>query len=753
MGFLTRRRSAYGGASRFVKLVLNGEPAAGLASSAWWGRMARRAVPYAAAIAAVGAVAIALGLVALVLRIPRVETFLLIFVLLIGAIGWRLGRGPAIAATAAATLVSDYYFLPPSGGFGIETRSDLVRLVTGLLAAAAVIQFVHLSRRRQALLRRRKDLLQDVSPRIVQSLDAEEVLNMVAEATLRVIDYQHFRLYRWDESAERLVLVKSVARAESYEHTDWHTVTLSLGEGITGIAAQSRRSFLVPDGSLDSRMVYPAGTARIPESIISVPMVTRDRLFGVLSLARLGARSLSDEDLRLMESIAAQTALALANAEQYAEAEQTIKALATIEALQPTDAGLPDAEVDNRILRGLVDLSQADLATLRVLQADGCYHVAATGGRLWLSDDAPMGPPLTAAQVAWLADPRVTVYVADPESDAGLPDWARRGSQLAGVKASVFLPMRAGQQFVGLVGLHWRRSRWLRPEQLRRLQLVAAQAAIALDTRQALEQQRGRAEALAELERARREFMQIASHELRTPLTVIRGYASLLEEGSLGVMPPAAQHAIRTLMDKSSEMRGQIERMLLLARLEDGAAPQQMTELDLRTVVRDAVERVRPQVDLKQGSLHLELASAPLTILGDPERLATAVDNLLQNAVKFSISPPQIEVTGSREDGRVRLVVKDHGIGIPADARPRLFEKFYRINDPELRNVTGTGIGLYLVRQVVEGHGGRVDVDSQPGQGSTFQVQLPVAAAQPLASPPPSGREQGGVPAARVPGF
>src|SRR5260370_42118100 len=110
-------------------------------------------------------------------------------------------------------------------------------------------------------------------------------------------------------------------------------------------------------------------------------MVTGDRLFGVLSLARQGARSLSDEDLRLIESIAAQTALALANAEQYAEAEQTIKALATIEALQPGDDA--DSEIDARILQGFDDLSQPDLATLRVLQADRRYHVGATGGRLW----------------------------------------------------------------------------------------------------------------------------------------------------------------------------------------------------------------------------------------------------------------------------------------------------------------------------------------------------------------------------------
>jgi K+-sensing histidine kinase KdpD len=720
---------------RFVKLVLGGGAGSTSSDSVYGGSaVIRRTLPYLAALAAVGVVALAMAVTAWVLGIPRIETFLLILVLLVGAIAWRLGRGPAIAATVAIALVADYFFIAPAGGFGFASVSEVVRLVTGILAAAAVIQFVHVSRQRQVLLQRRKDLLQDVSPRIIQSLDAEEVLNTVAEATLRVIDYQHFRLYRWDEASERLILVKSVSRAESYEHTDWHTVTFSLGEGITGIAAQSRRPFLVPDASLDPRMVYPIGTTRIPESIISVPMVTGDRLFGVLSLARLGAGSLSDEDLRLMESIAAQTALALANAEQYAEAEQTIKALATIEALQPTDAGLTDTEVDNRIIQGFVDLSLADLATLRLLQADGRYHVAATGGRQWPESEAPTGAPLTPEQVAWLADPRVTVYVADPEADAKLPEWARRGTQLAGVKASVFLPMHAGRRFVGFVGLYWRRPRWLRPEQLRRLQLVAAQAAIAVDTRQALERERGRADALVELERARREFMQIASHELRTPLTVIRGYASLLEEGSLGEMPPAAQHAIRTLMDKSSEMRGQVERMLLLARLEDGAAAQQMTELDLRNVVTDAVERVRPQVALKQGTVNVDLATTPLTVVGDPERLATAVDNLLQNAVKFSAGPPEIEVTGNRMDGRVRLVVKDHGIGIPTAARGRLFEKFYRVNDPELNNVVGTGIGLYLVRQVVEGHGGRVEVASQPGQGSAFEIDLPFAL-EPAATP------------------
>jgi signal transduction histidine kinase/putative methionine-R-sulfoxide reductase with GAF domain len=689
--------------------------------------MVRRFYPYGVAVVAVAVVAMALGTLAWALSIPRIETFLLIFVLLTGAIAWVYGRGPAVVAAVAVVIAVDYFFIPPNPGFTVGTLSDLIRLVTGVLAAGAVIQFVHISRRGQGLMEKRKDLLQEVSPRIIQSLDAEEILATVTEATLRVIDYQHFRFYRWDESTGRLVLVKSVARAEPYGGIDWHSITLGLGEGITGIVGQTRRSILVRDATEDSRMVYPQGTSPIQESVLSVPMVTQDRLFGVLSLARLGADSLTVEDLRLMESIAAQTALALANAEQYAEAQQTIQALTTIEALQPGAVPLPDGEADQRIVEGLVALSRCDLASLRLVQLDGLYHLRATGGPFRPQHPAVTDEPLSENQVAWLADPRITAYVADSQTDSRLPEWVRRSATGTGMLRSVFLPMRAGQRFLGFIGLHWGRARWLRPEQLSRFQLVAAQAAILVEAREALQRERDRADALIELEKARREFMQIASHELRTPLTVIRGYASLLEEGSLGPMPSAAQHALHTLMAKSTEMRAQVERMLLLARLEDGAAPPQMTRLDLRKLVNDAVERVRPQIELKQGDLRLDLSPAPLTVVGDPERLASAVDNLLQNAVKFSPETPHIEVVGEREDGHVRLLVKDHGIGIPREAQSRLFEKFYRVNDPRLQNVSGTGIGLYLVRQVVEGHGGQVAVESQPGEGTAFRIDLPSA--------------------------
>src|SRR2546423_6793911 len=170
MGFVTRRVPAYEDVRRIVKLVLGGRRGSGSIDSVFSEHRMGRARPYLAAIAAVGVASLGLGGLAWVLGIPRVETYLLICVLLVGVIAWRLGRGPAVAATAAVAVIADYFFIGPAGSFGLRTPSDVVRLITGVLPPAALVQFVSLSRRRQPLLQKRKELLQDVSPRIVQSL-------------------------------------------------------------------------------------------------------------------------------------------------------------------------------------------------------------------------------------------------------------------------------------------------------------------------------------------------------------------------------------------------------------------------------------------------------------------------------------------------------------------------------------------------------------------------------------------------------
>jgi K+-sensing histidine kinase KdpD len=681
---------------------------------------------------AVAALTLVLWLVARALGVERVETYPLIYVLLIGAIAWRYGRGPGLLATLLFLPFANYFFVAPYHQLGVHSVSDAVSLGTAGVAALAVVQVLHLNRSLTGALEARGAdqssrlaLLQEIGPEIVQHLDPEQIVRAVAEQTRRVIDYHHFRLYRWSEATQRLVLLGSVAREPPYTNVNWQQAApeVPLGHGLTGLAASSRQAVLVPDASQDPRVVYVAGARPIPESVLSVPMLTAGRLFGVLALARRGVDSLTTEDQRLMEAIAAQTALALANAEQYALAERTIQALAAMEELGETETARPEHDLHARIAQRLGELAQAELTSMRARSGDGRYHLVAP---LETEVDPGIYAALRPEEVGWLADTRVPYRVVSSQTEPSLPAWAREAAMRAGIQTSVFVPLRAGNQMLAFVGLHWRSVHHIALEQLQRLQFVAAQGAIALKTRRALEDERKHARQLADLDRVRREFIQIASHELRTPLSVIRGYASLLQDGSLGELPDPAVAGVQRLDQKAGEMSAQVERMLSLARLEEGRATYRKTVADLQPLVRSAVVRVEPQVELRHGTVAVDLPTDPLPVSVDAHWMGMALDNLLQNAVKFTVDPPRIEVSARQTDRVAELVIRDHGLGIPTAAMPRLFEKFYRVEDAALRNVSGTGIGLYLARQVVEAHGGTIVVDSRAGMGTAFTIRLPL---------------------------
>jgi K+-sensing histidine kinase KdpD len=691
------------------------------------------------------AVVVLTGVLVLLGSAVGVQVYALVYVLLVGLLAWRYGRGPALLAASLAVVFSGIAFVAPP--FNLSNARDMVQLVLLLVASLAVIQVIHLERASRTLLEAREAslgtrlrLLEEVSRRIVQNLNADEIVRTVAEQTLRVIDYNHFRFYRYDEVADHLVLAKTVARSAPYNKFDWENLAVPMGTGITGIAAKTRTPILVADASRDPRMFYPPGAERLVESVMAVPIVAGERLFGVLSLARLGAESLTAEDRSLVETISAQTALALANAEQYTAAEDTIAALSAIEALETPAGDGAGGDLHQRIVTTLIGLSRADAGGLRLRDArDHRYHMVGSGPPE-SGVRPPRQQPLDEGEARWLSESRAPYHVLNPQTDPRLPRWAREGAEAAAVQTSVFLPLRSQNDLLGWAVLHWKRQVHLEPEALRRLKLVAAQAAITLQSAQTIQEERTRAGALAQLERMRREFMQIASHELRTPLSVIRGYASLLNDGSLGPVTTQAERALGILSEKATEMGAQVERMLFLARLEDNQATYAIDELDLVALVEEAIARVRAQVDLRAGTIEAVLPSGRVLIRGDAERLGMALDNLLENAAKFSIDSPHIEVRLTTSDGDAELVVQDNGIGIPQQAIPHLFEKFYRVDDPQLR-VGGTGIGLYLVRQVVDAHRGRISVESQPQRGTAFHITLPLAGRSQSAGSGPRSQE------------
>ena len=244
--------------------------------------------------------------------------------------------------------------------------------------------------------------------------------------------------------------------------------------------------------------------------------------------------------------------------------------------------------------------------------------------------------------------------------------------------------------------------------------------------RREAEKLREHAQRLAELERAKSQFLNVASHELRGPLAVVRGYLSMLADGSFGDLTPGAQQVMPVLVAKGEEMNRLVEQMVESARLEEGQVHLARAAYDLRDIVRESAERLRVILQTAH-TLVLDLPQEPVMVLVDRERVATVLSNLMGNAVKYSPHGGEVRCRLISARSWATVEVEDHGVGVAEADMAKLFTRFGRIVTEETTNVQGTGLGLFLSRELARMHGGDITVVSEPGVGSIFSLSLPIA--------------------------
>ncbi len=236
-------------------------------------------------------------------------------------------------------------------------------------------------------------------------------------------------------------------------------------------------------------------------------------------------------------------------------------------------------------------------------------------------------------------------------------------------------------------------------------------------------------ERLKELDRQKTEFVSIASHQLRSPLTAIKGYSSLLLEGSMGKLTKAAEESIQKIFESSKYMALSIEDFLSVSRIELGTVKYDRKEFDFAKMVKDVTDSLQPAAAEKGLSLRFEgTCDGTCAVKGDIGKLRQVLLNLIDNSMKYT-PKGSITVTAhvDRKKGIAHVEVEDTGVGITPETLPKLFRKFSRAANANEVNVMGTGLGLFVARQFVEAHGGRVWAESEgQGKGSTFVVEIPL---------------------------
>jgi signal transduction histidine kinase len=230
---------------------------------------------------------------------------------------------------------------------------------------------------------------------------------------------------------------------------------------------------------------------------------------------------------------------------------------------------------------------------------------------------------------------------------------------------------------------------------------------------------------LAEL---RTQFVSSVSHELKTPLTAIRMFAESLRMGR-PADPVAKAEYLDTIINESERLTRLLNNVLDFSKLERGTTQYQRTSVPLQDVLAAAARAVQYPLAQQGFELKTEIDESVQTVQADADAMHQAVLNLLSNAMKFSGSSRAIQMNLRAEKGDAVIEVRDSGVGIPVKEQRRIFEKFYRVSSPLVQQIPGTGLGLTLVEHVAAAHGGRVEVESAPGQGSTFRLRVPLESA------------------------
>lgn len=232
---------------------------------------------------------------------------------------------------------------------------------------------------------------------------------------------------------------------------------------------------------------------------------------------------------------------------------------------------------------------------------------------------------------------------------------------------------------------------------------------------------------LRQADRLKTEFLASVSHELRTPLTSIRSFAEILGRYE-DQDPEERRRYVSIITAETDRLSHLINDLLDLTKIEAGRADWSMRLLDVAPILSASVELVRPLANERGLDLEIKVGGPLESVLGDADRLKQVFTNLLSNAVKFTDRGGRVEISASRSEGAdaFEISVVDTGIGIPEDQLELIFDKFVQIKHPR-RSAGGTGLGLPIVREIVDAHGGKVGVRSRPGAGSTFVVMLPVA--------------------------
>jgi signal transduction histidine kinase len=563
--------------------------------------------------------------------------------------------------------------------------------------------------------------LYEVGSRLSTTLDLGELLNLVMDATIQLTGAGRGFLVLVDQASGRL----QTAAARNVDQKTISGDSMEISRGIVRQVLKTGVPVLTDNAQKDERFAEHKSVISYQlRAIMCVPLRARSQIFGAAYVDnRLFSNVFSQDDLDLLAAFAGQAAVAIENARLFRQTDRALsRRVEELTLFQRIDQELNHSLELNRVLalalEWAVKIAGADGGSIGLLEHEAEDEAQS---QQFLHLLAYQGANSGAAERS-IPDTHPVVAQVLREGKPIMTHGVDEGQAIDGSAAAVELavPIKKDGTVLGLITLEQHAADAFGSEDVAFVERLADRATVAIENARLYE-------AVQAANDAKSEFVSLVTHELRIPLTSIRGYTDLLLKEMAGPLNDSQRQFLGTVRRNLDRMSVLIRDLSDINRVESGRMQFETVPFNLHDVLNNVAGDMQEAVEERQQTLVVTFPEEDVVVLADRTRVAQITSNLLTNANKYTPDGGTIELRVLVDAGMARVEVSDNGLGISEEEQAKLFTQFFRGEANAVREQSGWGLGLSIVKKLVQAQGGEVSCSSQPGEGSTFSFTLPLA--------------------------
>jgi signal transduction histidine kinase len=640
-----------------------------------------------------------------------------------------------------------------------DQQSNLLQAIADQTASAIVKSRLLIETENRA---RQLATLNEIGRSLTSTLEIKPLLNQILQSATEILNCEAGSLFMVDEPTGDLIFEVTVGPVAD-NLVGRH---LPAGAGIAGKVANIGQPAIVNDVQKSSGWFGEPDkkTGFITRDLLVVPMQIKESVTGVIEVInKIDGSPFSEEDQELLTTFGIQAAIAVENARLYTQTDQALSArVEEMSILQRIDRELNTSLNLNNTLQITLDWSisqsKSDAGIIGLIersdsgQGDVIRIMASKGYTTELNQfSSPQSSQKTTDYIIPVSsselqtaiksgEPKLIHLVAEAVQTASPEDEketsgeyivsATQSSLLNDAQTQLLFPIRRKSETIAVLLIESKSPDAYSEDMITFLSRLSDHAAIAISNSQLFAE-------VEEANKAKSEFVSLVSHELKTPMTSIRGYTDLLAQGNVGPVNEIQTNFLSTIRSNVDRMATLVSDLADVSRIETGRMRLEYSAVSLSDIVEEVVRSARAQINEKDQALEINIPQDLPNVWGDYHRIIQIVNNLVSNANKYTPQSGNILIKAEQQSNQwdpdgapevVLLSVQDTGYGISSADQVKIFHKFFRSEDENIREIPGTGLGLNITRHLVEMQGGRIWFESEKGHGTTFSFTVPVAA-------------------------